>query len=32
MTDVEQLVAERLPPERAEAVLEFARAYLRRRS
>jgi glutamate dehydrogenase len=32
VTDVEQLVAERLPPERAEAVLEFARAYLRRRS
>ena len=32
MTDVEQLVHERLPPERAEAVTEFARAYLRRMS
>jgi glutamate dehydrogenase len=32
VTDVEQLVEERLPPERAEAVREFARAYLRRLS
>jgi glutamate dehydrogenase len=32
VTDVEQLVHERLPPERAEAVTEFARAYLRRMS
>jgi glutamate dehydrogenase len=30
VTDVEQLVEERLPPERAEAVAAFARAYLRR--
>src|SRR3954453_2331852 len=32
VTDVEQLVEERLGPERAEAVREFARAYLRRLS
>src|SRR5215470_10367159 len=30
MGPIEQLVEERLPPERAEAVAEFARAYLRR--
>jgi glutamate dehydrogenase len=30
VTDVEQLVQERLPPGRAEAVAAFARAYLRR--
>jgi glutamate dehydrogenase len=30
MGPIEQLVEERLPPERAEAVREFAKAYLRR--
>src|SRR5919204_4551178 len=30
MGPIEQLVAQRLPPERAEAVREFAKAYLRR--
>ncbi len=30
MGPIEQLAEERLPPERAEAVAEFARAYLRR--
>ena len=30
MGPIEQLVQERLPPERAEAVQAFARAYLRR--
>src|SRR6187200_1484919 len=30
MGPIEQLVQERLPPERAEAVREFAKAYLRR--
>ncbi|HEY7619169.1 MAG TPA: NAD-glutamate dehydrogenase [Solirubrobacteraceae bacterium] len=32
MGPIEQLVEERLPPERAEAVREFAKAYLRRLS
>src|ERR671931_1816504 len=32
MGPIEQLVEERLPPERAEPVREFARAYLRRLS